>query len=85
MALTATATKSTGKCVIKSLSLQAPIIVYVPPVKDNIVLDKPKDGLAGYFKVIVEKLKAERINMERICKTYDNVIAIYHYFMRQKK
>jgi hypothetical protein len=39
------------------------LIVYVPQVKDNIVyivLDKPKDG---YFKVIVEKFKAERANM----------------------
>jgi superfamily II DNA helicase RecQ len=37
MASTATATISTRKCIIKRLSLQALIIVYVPPVKDNII------------------------------------------------
>lgn len=88
MALTATATKTTRNFIIKSLSMQEPEIVYVPPDKDNIlytVLDKPKDGVDEYFAPLVSKLKIER-NMDRIivfCKTYNNVITIYQYFKRQ--
>jgi len=68
--------------------MQSPEIVYVPPVKDNIVyavLDKPKD-IGNYFKGIVDKLKAEQTNMDRIiifCKTYNDVIMIYQYFKQQ--
>ena len=87
MALTATATKSTRKCIIKSLCMQSPEIVYIPPVKGNIiytVLDKPKKS-EDYFKGVIEKLKDERTNLDRIiifCKTYKNVLTIYRYFKR---
>lgn len=37
MALTATATKETRTCIIKSLNMQKPTIVSIPPVKDNIM------------------------------------------------
>ncbi len=65
MALTATATKTTRKFIIDSLSMQLPGIIYIPPVKNNIiymVLDKPKD-IGDYFEQIVEKLKVEGISM----------------------
>ncbi len=87
MALTATATKSTRKFIINSLSMQMPEIVYIPPARDNIiyaVMDKPRgdDVISKVFQGTVEKLKIERSNMGRIiifCKTYDNVISIYQF------
>ncbi len=88
MALTATATKTTRKFIINSLNMQLPDIIYIPPVKDNIVynvLDKPKD-ISEYFEKIVDKLKVERANMPRIiifCKTYNSIILIYQYFKRK--
>ena len=45
MALTATATITTQNIVIRSLSMQSPEVIYIPPIKDNIlyaVIDKPK-------------------------------------------
>ena len=88
MALTATATKTTRKFIIDSLSMQLPEIIYIPPVKNNIiyvVLDKPKD-IGNYFERIVEKLKVQGISMHRmiiICKTYKNIITIYSYFKQK--
>lgn len=87
MALTATATKTTRRFIIKSLSMQTPEIIYIPPARDNIlyaVMDKPKgDNAVQVFECIVDKLKAERSNMGRViifCKTYNNVISIYQFF-----
>ena len=88
MALTATATKSTRKFVINSLSMQMPEIVYVPPARENIVhavMDKPRgdDAICEVFKCTVEKLKIERSDMGRViifCKTYNSVISIYQFF-----
>ena len=82
MALTATATKSSRKFVINSLSMQMPEIVYVPPARENIVyavMDKPRgdDATCEVFQSTVKKLKIERSNMGRViifCKTYNSVI-----------
>ena len=62
MVLTATATKSTRKFFINSLSMQMPEIVYVPPARENIVyavMDKPRgdDAICEVFQCIVEKLR----------------------------
>ena len=49
MALTATATLSTRKFIIKNLNMQDTAIVYVPPLKNNIiyfVTDKPRGGIS---------------------------------------
>lgn len=35
MALTATASLSTGRSIIKSLNMQKPVIIYLAPEKDN--------------------------------------------------
>ena len=78
MALTATATKTTRNFIIKSLSMQAPEIIYIPPTRDNIlyaVMEKPKgyNAVSEVFKCITDKLKAERTSVGRIiifCKTY---------------
>ena len=53
MALTATATLTTRKFIIKSLIMQKPDIIYVSPARYNIlytVVDKPKDGVGDFFK-----------------------------------
>ena len=86
MALTATATLSTQKFVIQSLSMQDPAIIYIPPVRNNItyfVANRPKGGIPVFFQPIVQKIKEDR-NMGRIiifCRTYANVIAIHQYFI----
>ena len=68
--------------------MQSPEVIYIQLIKDNIlyaVVDKPK--ITGdYFKGIIDRLKAERTNMDRIitfCKTYTDVIKIYQYFKQQ--
>ena len=78
MALTATATLSTQKYIIKALSMQAPAIIYVPPVRENIVINK-------FLHPIVEKLKRDRTLGRTIifCRTYANVIAIFHGHIRR--
>ena len=68
MALTATATLSTRKFIIKNLNMQGTAIVYVPPLKKNItyfVADKPIGGISEAFQPIVDRLKRER-TMNRI-------------------
>ena len=51
MALTATATNATRSFIIKSLSMQSPEAIYIPPIKNNIiyeVMEKPK-CVGSYF------------------------------------
>ena len=81
MALIATATKTTRRLFIKSLSMQTPEIIYIPSARDNIlyaVMDKPKgdNAVREVFVCIVDKLKTERSNMGSViifCKTYNKV------------
>ncbi len=83
MALTATATLSTRRCIMESLSMQAPAVIYVPPVRNNMayfVAEKPKGGIGDVFQPIVEKLKQDR-DIIIFCRTYANVIAIHQYFI----
>ena len=85
MALTATVTNTTRSFIIKSLSMQSPEVIYIPPIKNNIiyeVLEKPK-CVGGYFKGIVDNLKTKQTNSGRIivfCKMYRDVITVYQYF-----
>ena len=85
MALTATATLSTRKFIIKNLNMQNTAVVYVPPLKHNIayfVADKPIGGISEAFQPIVDRLKRER-TMNRIivfCRTYNEVIGIHRFF-----
>lgn len=68
--------------------MQAPAIIYVPPVRSNIlymVKDKPEGGIDEFFKPMVENLKVQRC-MGRViifCKTYNNIISIYKFFKAQ--
>ena len=76
MALTATATLSTRKYVISSLNMRNPAIVYMSPLKNNIifyVVNKPKEGIEPAFKPIVQRLIVNNSNTGRIiifCCTY---------------
>ena len=71
----------------KALSMRAPAVVYVSPVRANIayfVVDKPKGGIGVAFRPIVEKLKQGGDRMGRImifCRTYTMVISIHQYFI----
>ena len=85
MALTATATLSTPRFIIKNLC--TPAVVYIQPVKDNIayfVSDKPKEGIQEAFQPIATRLKTER-DMGRViifCRSYPDAIEVYSYFLR---
>ena len=89
MALTATATKSTRKEIIKSLDMQDPAIVSVSPMKSNIyycVSNQEKPAVSKSFYPICEKLARKRVTMDRIiifCRSYDEVTSIYYYFKHQ--
>ena len=55
MAIT-TATTTAQKFIIRSLSMQPPEVIYIPPIKDNIlygIVDKPKI-IGDYFKGIID-------------------------------
>ena len=87
MALTATATLSTRKFIIKNLNMQDTAIVYVPPLKNNtiyFVTDKPRGGISEAFQPIVDRLMCE-LTMDRIiifCRLYDEVIGTHNFFQR---
>lgn len=86
MALTATASLSTRRFIIKSLNMQKPVIVYLAPEKENIIYlvrDKPKEGIPTAFRPIAKKIMEDR-SMGRMiifCKTYEDVISINQYFV----
>ena len=59
LTLTATATLSTRKFIIKNLCMDNPAIVYVPPVKNKIIYfvsDKPKAGVQAAFQPVTSRL-----------------------------
>lgn len=88
MALTATATNTTRRCIVRSLDMKKPCIIYVPPVKGNIyyaVTEEPEGGIREAFQPIVDYLISDR-NMGRMiifCKTYADVINIHDYLKRK--
>ena len=87
MALTATATTSSRTEIIRSLDMQNPVIVSVPPIKDNIffcVLDKCT--ISASLGPLCDRLAIRRINMGRtiiFCRKYDEVTAIYYFFKQR--
>ena len=87
MALTATATVSTRKEIIKSLDMQDPVIVSVSPMKGNIhYCVARKTTLSEAFRPICEKLARQRISTDRMivfCQTYDDVTSVYYYIKHQ--
>ena len=85
MALTATATLSTRKYIIKNLSMQNPVVVYMTPAKDNIAYYVvEKEGVETFFRPIVEKLRDRTMDRTIIfCRTYEDIIKIHQYFINQ--
>ena len=87
MALTATATVSTRKDIIKSLDMQNPVVVSVSPMKENIYYCVSKKVKVNEsFLPICEKLASQRAATDRMiifCRTYDEVTSIYYYFKQQ--
>ena len=84
MALTATATNNTRASVIKSLSMQKPTVVLVPPIKDNIVYTvAEKSSVNRAFIPLAEGLREKRTNMGRtliFCRRYKEMTSIYFFF-----
>ena len=66
MALTATATNNTRASVSKSLSMQKPTVISVPPMKDNIIYAvAEKSSVNRTFIPLAEGLSEKRTNMGR--------------------
>ena len=59
LALTATATKSTRKVVIKLLNMKNPSIISIPPNKDNVIYTVSKKSC---MEDVVEKVKDRTIS-----------------------
>ena len=82
MALTATATKSTPRAVIKLLKMVHPKVVSVSPNKPNIKYSVLVNAhsLEETFAPLVEEIRVKRMAMDRtivFCRTYDQCGRIY--------
>ena len=86
MALTATATVSTRREIIKILDMQKPVIVSIPPIKDNLFFcATPRGSISLSLSPISDILIRQRTAMGRIiifCSTYDEVTSIYYFFKK---
>ena len=86
MALTATATVTTRASIIRSLDMQKPVLVYVPPLKDNIIYAvADKTPINRAFAPLAKLLAEKRTDTGRaiiFCRKYDQMTAIYHFFKR---
>ena len=84
MALTATATRSLRGAVCKTLGMDNPVIVTVSPDKTNMVFSVARfESLETTFRPTMEKLKYERINMQRtliFCKSQETCAQLYLMF-----
>ena len=86
MALTATATTSSRAEIIQTLDMQNPVIVSVPPIKENIyfcVLEK--SNINTSLGPLCDRLANRRTSTGRtiiFCRKYDEVTAIYYFFKR---
>lgn len=88
MALTATATKTTRKAIIKVLGMVRPAIVAVSPNKENIkyIVRANPGVLEDTFAGLVEELRRERASEDRtiiFCRTYDQCSQIYTYLVNR--
>ena len=86
MALTATATKTTRREIFRVMCMCKPTVIYVPPIKSNIVYAvKKKTPIRTDFAYLLMELKRNRTKSGRViifCKRYKDVTAIYRYFKR---
>ena len=86
IALTATATKASRREIIRSLDVQKPELITVPPVKHNIIYAvAKKSSIALAFVPPAKKMAEQTLSMGRtiiFCRRYDEVTGIYHFFRR---
>lgn len=84
MALTATATNKTRAHIIRTLNMQRPTVVSIPPIKDNIMYAvAQKSSIDSAFLPLAKQLAEQRTEMGRVilfCRTYDELTATYHFF-----
>ena len=85
MALTATASSSTQKEVIKMLGMRKPHMIVRCPNKPNIIftVEKKVDDIDVVFKLLVDEVKLKRTKMDKIiifCRGYNYCSSIYSYF-----
>ena len=87
MALTATATVSSRNEIIRSLDMQKPVVVSVPPIKENIfycILEKSTINVS--LGPLCDRLSSRRTSMGKtiiFCRTYDEVTSIYYFFKQR--
>ena len=82
MALTATATKTTRKCVCNTLGMKHPTVVTQSPNKQNIkyIVNTKAASLEEMFAPLVEELRLNRTSMDRVIifgQSYDDCSRIY--------
>ena len=86
MALTATATESTRKDILKRLSMRNVAMVRRSPHKCNIVFAaREKSDIFSLLQPLLESLRHLRTSMNRIiiyCKKYNDVSMIYRIMKR---
>lgn len=84
MALTATASYSTRKEVIKMLGMRKPHMIVRCPNKPNIIftVEKKVDDIDVVFKPLVDEIKLKKTKMDKInfCRGYNDCSSIYSYF-----
>ena len=79
--MTATATMSLRKCVIKILGMHNPVIISENVDKHNLVYSVlPFESMETTFKVVIERLRKERTHMPRTilyCQSQDKCAQLY--------
>jgi bloom syndrome protein len=82
MALTATATNETYKCVCKRLSLIDPVLIGCPPDRNNIMYEvKPMIDMSIFCENIAVKIKTLGLEYHKtviFCQCYTDCAAMYH-------
>ena len=81
LAMTATATMSLRKCVIKILGMHNPVIISENVDKHNLVYSVlPFESMETTFKAVIERLRKERTHMPRTiiyCQIQDKCAQLY--------
>ena len=86
MALTATATKSTRKAVMKLLNMHQPVVISVTPSKPNIVyrLQEKGKSMEETLAPLICKLQQQKIKQDHkmiiFCKRYEECSRMYWVF-----
>lgn len=85
MAVTATASPTTRKEVIRMLGMQKPFMIVRCPDKANIFysVEEKNGGIEEGFASLVEELREKRMKFEKtiiFCRSYNDCSSIYIYF-----